>query len=195
MLIRRFKLGVAISLGAGAGIRIRPDQALDLDQRRLEAALVADPEHEAALGTRVHHLPGVGERSASGFSQNTCLPAAAAARTWFLCSECGVARITAWIPGSASAASRLEDSGRPCSAAKGSAASGLTSTKPTRWSFGSPRALHDGPAPSAESHHRGADHRGLSTSMVLLIFGSPSKRFFGRSSVGGLDQTRWVLDV
>ena len=40
--------------------RARLDQALDLDQRRLEAALVADPEHEAAPSTRLHHLPGVG---------------------------------------------------------------------------------------------------------------------------------------
>ena len=36
------------------------DQPLGLDQGRLEAPLVADPEYEAALAAGAHHLPGVG---------------------------------------------------------------------------------------------------------------------------------------
>ena len=43
--------------------------------------------------------------SASGFSQNTCLPAAAACKTWPTCSEWGVHRMTASIRGSPNASS------------------------------------------------------------------------------------------
>jgi len=41
-------------------------------------------------------------RAAGGFSTNTCLPALAAWMICFMCSECGVARITAPMSGSLS---------------------------------------------------------------------------------------------
>src|SRR5436853_4064043 len=45
-------------------------------------------------------------RSASGFSQKTCLPARAAAMAWARCTECGVARTTACTEASSSASCR-----------------------------------------------------------------------------------------
>ena len=62
--------------------------------------------------------------SASGFSHQTGLPAAATAEIWATCNECGVARNTACTRGSATACSNSVDSSKPLAAAKSHTSSG-----------------------------------------------------------------------
>ena len=70
--------------------------------------------------------------SASGFSQNTCLPAAAAASTIGRCSECGVTTTTALMPGSASTSAKSVVSGSAWRAANSRTFSGAASTPRTK---------------------------------------------------------------
>src|SRR5262249_7967176 len=69
----------------------------------------------------------------SGFSVKTCLPARAAATICSVCMECGVAKTTASIDGSASTASKLACTGRPCRRLKSSARAGVRVAPATNW--------------------------------------------------------------
>ncbi len=62
--------------------------------------------------------------SASGFSLHTGLPSAATAEICCTCSECGVARNTAWTRGSAMAWSKSVESSKPLALAKSATSSG-----------------------------------------------------------------------
>ena len=62
--------------------------------------------------------------SASGFSDQTGLPAAATAEICSTCSECGVARNTACTRGSAIASSKSVESSKPFALAKSATSSG-----------------------------------------------------------------------
>src|SRR5688572_27733182 len=67
--------------------------------------------------------------SESGFSQNTCFPACAAATICSVCSVCGVQSTTACTAGSCSASSKLVSTRRP------SSSTGRTSTPHTTFSL------------------------------------------------------------
>ena len=73
----------------------------------MPVAVVAEPERDAGLLDGVDGLASLGPDSANGFSQNTCLPAFAAAIVCGTCSECGVASTTASKPGCFSMSSKL----------------------------------------------------------------------------------------
>ena len=99
--------------------------------------------------------------SASGFSQQTGLPARAAATTCSTCRVCGVASTTASTRGSASASSSLDDSSRPCWTANSAHGVG-----PPRHAADELRRVadsldraHQVLAPAAESDDGRVDHR------------------------------------
>jgi hypothetical protein len=140
------------------------DQTLDFAQRRLEAAFVADPEHEAALMAGAHHLAGVraGERerllaehvlAGGGAGQDLGM----VQRVWRREDhrlEIRVAERLVQARRQREAVLRGERRGRP----------GIDVDRAHHPQL--LRALQtpdDGPAPPAKPHHGGADHRGRSS--------------------------------
>ena len=118
--------------------RARARQALQLQERRLEAALVADRERHAVRAAGLDRRATSARVSDSGFSQNTCFFAAAARTICSQCSECGVQRTTPSMPGLLSVFSKLLENSRPFSRQKTSAVPDARSTPATAFSLSLP---------------------------------------------------------